>query len=153
HDYEHPFVEIDGALRGAFDRFDLWRVYIDPQWIDDWAAGWRRRFGEQRVFRWYTNRPRPTAWAVRNYTTAVGAGDLSHDGDELLAGHIGNAHKRQLNVYDDEHRQMHTLAKEHPDSRRKIDGAIAGVLSWEARGGAIAAGADRPRRSRQLLAF
>ena len=153
HDYEHPFVEIDGALRGAFERFDVWRVYIDPQWIDDWADVWRGRFGEQRIFRWYTNRPRPTAWAVRNYTTAVGAGDLSHDGDELLARHIGNAHKRQLNVYDDEHRQMHTLAKEHPDSRRKIDGAMAAVLSWEARGDAIAAGADRPRRSRQLLAF
>jgi hypothetical protein len=46
-----------------------------------------------------------------------------------------------VNVYDDKHRQMHTLDKDRPDSPRKMDGAWPAVLSWEARGDAIAAGA------------
>jgi hypothetical protein len=36
---------------------------------------------------------------------------------------------------------MHTISKDRPDSPRKMDLAMAGTLSWEARGDAIAAGA------------
>jgi hypothetical protein len=56
---------------------------------------------------------------------------------------VKNARRRKLNVYDDEHRQMFTLGKEFPDSPRKVDAALAAVLSWEARGDAIAAGDTR----------
>jgi hypothetical protein len=36
---------------------------------------------------------------------------------------------------------MHTLAKDSIDSPRKIDAAMAAILSWEARSDCIAAGA------------
>jgi hypothetical protein len=36
--------------------------------------------------------------------------------------------------------QMHTLAKDHLKSPRKIDAAMAAVLAWEARGDAVTAG-------------
>ena len=152
--YEHPFAEVDGALVDCFDRFDVWRVYIDPQYIDNLVDGWRGRWGDERIFAWYTNRPRPTAWAVRSFTAAVAAGDLHHNGDETHARHVKNARKRKVNVYDDEHRQLHVLAKERPDSRRLIDAAMGSVLSWEARGDAIAAGAlEQPAEQGQLLTF
>lgn len=145
--YEHPLTEVDGAVREAFQHFEVWRLYADPQWIDVLVDGWQGDFGSKRVLEWYTNRPRQTAWAVRNYADAIAAGDVTHDGDEVFAQHIRNAVRRKLNVYDDEHRQMWTLSKERPGSPRKIDAAMAAVLSWEARGDARAGGAEPQDKS------
>jgi hypothetical protein len=54
-------------------------------------------------------------------------------------------------VYDDQHRQMHTISKDRPDSTRKMDGAMAAVLSWEARNDAIAAGAEGQQDKRVYI--
>ena len=139
-DYEHDFDQADGAMIDAFKTFRVWRVYVDDQWIADLLHRWQGRWGDKRVIAWHTNRPRPMAWAVRNYTAAIGAGDASHDGHPVFAQHIKNARRQKVNVYDDENRQMHILAKDRPDSPRRKDVADAAVLSWEARGDAIAAG-------------
>ena len=58
-----------------------------------------------------------------------------------------------LNVYDDKHRQMYTLSKDRPDSPRKIDGAMAGVLSWEGRSDCIAAGENLPKKKKRTAGF
>jgi hypothetical protein len=151
-DYEHPFAEVDGAMAEAFERFEVWRVYVDPQWIDHLMEAWQGRYGERRVMPWWTNRPRQACWAVRSFTDAITAADWSHDGDPDFVRHLRNARKRKQRVYDDEHRQMHTLSKDRPDSPRKIDAAMAAVLSWEARGDAIASGA-KPRREYRVAGF
>jgi hypothetical protein len=140
--YEHPAEEIDGAMLETFERFQVWRAYVDEQWIDHLLDRWQGRWGEKRVIAWHTNRPRPMAWAVRNFTDAIGNGDIPHDGDPVCATHIANAHRQEVNVLDDKQNKMHVIAKDRPDSPRKIDGATASVLSWEARGDAIAAGAQ-----------
>lgn len=151
-DYEHPAAEITGAITEAFERFEPWRAYIDPQYIEYLVDGWRGKWGEKRVIEWFTHRPRAMAFAVRAYRSAQTAGDLSHDGDGDLARHIGNARKQPVNVKDDEGRPMWTLQKERAGSPLEIAGAIAGVLSWEARGDAIAAGATK-RRARRVAAY
>jgi hypothetical protein len=146
-DYEHPFHEVDGAVTEAFERFTVWRAYIDPQNIENLLERWQGRYGDKRVIEWFTNRPKQIAHAVRAYRTAISAGDLSHDGDSRFARHIGNAKRQKLSVYDDDRRQMFTISKDRPMSPRKIDAAMAGILSWEARGDAIAAGAGVRRSS------
>jgi hypothetical protein len=152
-DYEHPFEEVDAVMVEAFRRFNVWRVYVDPQFIEGLLDRWQGRWTEKRVIPWLTNKDRPIAWAVRNYTTAVNAGDFKHSGDLVFVEHVRNARKKKLNVFDDATppQQMHTLAKDRHDSPRKIDAAMAAVLSWEARGDAIAAGATKAR-SRVLVA-
>jgi hypothetical protein len=144
-DYEHPMTDVDGAVMDIFERFDVWRVYIDPQWIDTLVDKWQGRWGEKRVVPWYTNRPKQAAFMVRNYVSGVSIGDVSHNRDEVMARHVRQAKKQKLNVFDDDHRQMWTLSKDRPDSPRKIDAAMAGAISWEARGDAIAAGATKSR--------
>lgn len=139
-EYEHPQDEIDGVMVDAFDRFDVRRVYVDPQWIDNLLEKWQGRWGQKRVLPWYTNRPRQVAWAVRGFTDAAAAGDWTHAGDEHHSRHLTNARRQKLNVFDDDHRQMHSLSKDRPGSPRKIDAAMASVLSWEARSDCIAAG-------------
>lgn len=154
-DYEHPWTEIDGAVSEVFERCSVWRAYCDPQYIEDWLNVWRGRWGEKRVLEWRTNRPRQIAEAVRNYEDAM-AGEspaLSHDGDERFVRHLKNARKQMLNVRDDKGRLMHTISKDRPDSVHKMDGAMAGVLAWECRGDAIAAGATAPGSSRLAVSI
>jgi hypothetical protein len=80
--YEHPQDEVDAVMVEFFRRFDVWRVYVDPQYIEHLLEKWQGRWGEKRVVPWFTNKDRPIAWAVRNYTIAIGAADFRHDGDE-----------------------------------------------------------------------
>jgi len=144
-DYEHPMDEVDGVLEDAFNRFDVWRVYIDPGStvanILPWVEKWQGRFGDRRVISWLMTRPKPTAYMIRHYTAAISSGDLTHDGNELFTEHIRNARRKATTVQDEDSRVMHVISKESPNSKKKIDAAAAGALSWEARGDAVADGA------------
>ena len=148
--YEHPLPEIDAAMVEAFADWKVWRVYIDPQYIDHLVDLWHGRWGK-RIVSWTTNRPRQMAYALRSYKQAMTSGDLTHNGDEAFAAHIGNTKRRSVNVYDEDHRPMWGISKEAPGSALKIDAAAAGCLSWEARGDAIAAGALRSRQARPAV--
>lgn len=150
-DYEHPRHEVDGVVSEAFETLNVWRVYCDDQWIESLIEGWQNRYGAKRVIVWRTNRPRQIAWAVRNFEQAVarkpndevkagGRPHLTHSGDGTLEAHIRNSRRRKLTVLDDRERPMHTLSKPAQHSPLKIDGAMGGVLAWEALGDAIAAG-------------
>lgn len=147
-DYEHPLDEVDAAVSEIVDRLEMWRMYIDPQYIEPLVERWQGRWGQKRVIRWETNRRKQMAHAIRRYTDAQGARDLTHDGDEDMARHIANARKRKIAVRDSDHRPMWLIEKDKPMSPRKIDGASAGTLSWEARGDAVAAGAEAQQNYR-----
>jgi hypothetical protein len=140
-EYEHPLGEVDGVLEDAFARFEVWRVYVDPQKIEGLLDRWQGRWGDKTVMPWFTYRPKPIAYAVRSYLDALGGGDVTHDDDPTFRRHVRNAVRMKLNVYDDDHRPMFSLQKDRPHSSRKMDAAMAAVLSWEARSDAIAAGA------------
>lgn len=146
-----PEDEVDEALDEAMDRYEVWRVYADPPYWMDTVRAWRGRYGEKVVIEWWTNRRRPMAFAVRNYAQAIKGREsqLSHDGDDDFARHIASAYRRPTLIRDDDTGQrLYLIGKERPDSDRKMDAAMAGCLSWEARGDAIAAGVTRRRRGR-----
>lgn len=143
--YEHDFSQLDANVTDAFNEFQVWRVYCDDQGIVEVVNTWAGRWGDKRVIRWHTNRPTQIAWAVRNYTGAINIGDVSHDGDPTVRTHIRNARKMPLNIRDDKGIKMHSIRKDRRNSPHKIDAAMAGVISWEARGDAIADGATANR--------
>lgn len=143
-DYEHDFEAADRAMRNLFDTFDVWRVYIDPQYIEVLLERWQGRWGDKVIIEWLTHRDRPMAHALRKYRDGINTGAVLNDGDRQMAIHIGNAVKFASKTKDDEGRPMWLIKK--PEPRRKIDAAMAGALSWECRGDALAAGATaRPR--------
>ena len=76
----------------------------------------------------------------------MASGDVSHDGDSVLARHIANARRKLLPATDDDGRQLYTLTKDRPHSPNKIDGAFAAVISAEARRDCIAKGMLNARR-------
>lgn len=139
---EIPRPEVDVAVDELFTAFKVIRFYYDPPYWKDEAAAWRGRYGEKIVLPWETWRNRPMGGALRNYATAMAAGSLSHPGDQVFTSHIGHCYRRWLSERDDKGVRLWTVQKERPDSPLKIDGAVAGCLSWEARMDAIAAGAN-----------
>lgn len=139
--------DVDRTVDSMFDRWDVWRFYCDPPHWEDAVDRWRGKHGKDRVIDWFTNRPRPMAQACRLYRAAIIDGSVSNDGNEAMAQHIGNAYKR-AEVWTDEEtgEPLWTIRKERPDSPNKIDLSVCGVGSWEARGDAIAAGAQPRKR-------
>lgn len=148
--WEVPIDEVRQVVESLYERYDVWRLYADPpHWdglVDDWAGKW-----PDKVVAWWTNRNKPMAHAVRHFYEAIAAGEISHDGNPLLASHIGHAKRKDLHIRDDEDRPLWVIQKERPDSLFKIDGAMAAILSWEARGDAIAAGAHQAEYSIYFL--
>lgn len=132
--------EVDGIVSDAFERWYVVALYADPPKWEGWIALWAGRYGDKRVAEWWTNRRKPMAYALRGWQNALESGELSHNGDERLMAHVGNARRRYTNLVDEHGQPLWILRKERPDSPLKIDAAMAAVLSWEARMDAVAAG-------------
>ncbi|HWP38934.1 MAG TPA: hypothetical protein VNL18_15415 [Gemmatimonadales bacterium] len=137
-----PVEQVDQAVADAFARYHVVRAYCDPPKWESWIATWAGRYGEKRVIEWWTNRRKPMAYAIRSFVTALAAGELSHDGNRTLEEHIANARKLYTPLTDEQGQPLWILRKDRADSPRKIDGAMAAVLSWVARTDAISAGAS-----------
>jgi len=131
---------VDAKVQEAFERWDVWRIYCDPPKWEESIDKWSGLYGRSRVVSWYTNRPKQAAQACRLYKRAMDDGELSHDGDSAFANHIGNAYRHLEDYMDDDEQPLWTIRKERRDSSNKIDLAMAGILSWEARGDAVASG-------------
>jgi hypothetical protein len=131
---------VDVAMTDAFTDFNVWRLYADPPDWDSEIAAWVGRWGKERVVEWFTYRERPIGYATSNYAKAIVSGECTNDGDPAFTAHIGHAHKRFVNARDDRNERLWTIQKEREGSQLKIDLAMAGNLSWEARTDAIAAG-------------
>lgn len=155
--WEVPHLEVKDVMTDAFNRWDVWRLYADPPYWETTVAEWSQEFGEERVVAWRTASTRKMADAVRAYANAIADGDLSHPSDATFEHHIGNAHRRIVSVRDEKGEQLWTIYKERSDSPKKIDVAMAAILSWEARRDAISKGAGPEEPSvyeeRGVLAF
>jgi hypothetical protein len=140
--WQVPVLEVDAAVRALFAEYNVWRLYADPPYWQAWLAQWAGDpdLGKEHVIEWWTNRRKPMTAALESFDTAIKEGLISHDGDKRLTRHIGNSRKHELPQRDEDGRALWLIRKDRPDSPHKIDGAMAAVLSWEARTDAIAAG-------------
>jgi phage terminase large subunit-like protein len=145
--WEVPADEVDAAMAELMATYQVWRVYADPPYWETAVADWAGKYGEKRVIEWWTNRTKQMAYAIKQFNTAVTAGDLLHDGSPDYRRHVGNAVRKTLRLTDEDGTPLWTIYKERPDSPHKIDGAMAGILSWEARTDALTAGLGKRQRS------
>lgn len=154
--WEVPLVEVSASLAELFDRYEVDRLYADPYWWESHVAEWSGKWGVVRA--WPTNSVRKMCLALKSYKTAMQAGEITHGVAELdldMVRHVGNARKRLQNLHDDNGERLWLIGKERPDSPKKIDAAMAGCLSWEARRDSLADGAlDRPvKKPGTLIVF
>lgn len=125
-----PREQVHVAVREIFTRWQVARMYCDPQ---DWYSeigSWAAEFGEKRVVEWPTNRERAMFEAIRRTETDLRSGVMTHDGCPITSIHVENARKLPRN------NQRYALGKPLGEHHRKIDAAIATILAAEAAGDA-----------------
>lgn len=144
-----PPDEVDAVVDDTFRQFNVLRLYGDPAagW-DKHLAEWGSTHGPKRVLQFYTDSRnlRAMAQACRSFAGAIQAGEVTHDGDDQFARHVGNAQKRDIKMLDEDGVPLWVIEKERHDSENKIDLAMAAVLSWRARLDVLAAGLFRKRK-------
>jgi len=145
--------QVDAAVANAMNHFDVAGFYCDPPHWQDYVDAWTREYGEkmqvrataQKPLEWWTNRPTAMVATLERFFQAVQDRTVGFTPPEDRAGreeqlalgltrHVLNARRR-------EGRAGLTIHKESPKSARKIDAAMAAVLSYECARDAIAQGA------------
>lgn len=152
-DWWAPTFEIDATVRDAFKRYDVVAFYADP--AADWrsfVAGWEADFGPDLECKVSATHPiewwmggqnlSKTVRALAQFHSAVTHKELTHDGSSAFARHVLQARRRQSRV-------GLTIAKEFPESPKKIDAAVAATLAWQARLDALARGVERSRATKR----
>jgi hypothetical protein len=154
-DWQVPEGEVDEVVAELFSRWHVVRFYGDPaQGWDVALARYAGKYGPKRVVAWYTDsrNTRRTAMACKAYATAIRAGEVTHDGSAVFAAHVGHARRRSVPMRDEDNQPMWVIEKERRDSTDLIDLAVCGVLSWQARLDAVAAGEmKRPTPGRMVV--
>ena len=136
--WEVPVGEVDAKVAEAFATYNVQRMYCDPAYWQDIVGRWASEHGEKTVIEWWTNRERQMVAALERFSTAVMTGQLSHNDDEALNRHIGNAKRKET-------RSGVVIRKDRPHSPRKIDLAVCAVLAYEARGDVIQTGGAKKK--------
>jgi hypothetical protein len=139
--WEVPAAEVNEAVDYVFETWDVWRLYGDPPYWQTEMDEWAGKYGSERVVQYWTNTLKKIAYAIRAWQVDWSTGQLTHDGNEALIRHVGNAVKRTTKMRDpDDESFLWVIRKDGQKSPRKIDLAMAAILSWAARGDAIEAG-------------
>jgi len=120
-DWRVPVVQVEDAIRAACARWRVVEVAADPY---RWQRSLEVLDGDGiPVHEFFQNAARMGPATARFYSATVD-GELSHDGSSALARHVGNA------ILKEDSRGAR-LAKEHKDSRRRIDAAVAAVMAFD----------------------
>ncbi len=131
--WEVPRTDVLAAIREAFERYTVSRMYADPhEWRSDIDA-LAGDLGEERVLAWETRRDVQMAAALDRLRTDLVNGTVWHSGDSVFMEHFGNAYVRRKGGH-------RLVRKEHDQSNRKIDSVVGAALAYEARADAIEAG-------------
>lgn len=143
-----PVPEVLAAVAETFARYRVVGFFADPAKWEGHVADWEAQWGSQLLVKATNNHP--IEWwmsggrsvlivrALDKFHSAVVERELTHDGSSVLMRHALNARRRAS-------KSGLQIAKEHPDSPRKIDAVVAAVLAWQARLDAVAKGAAVPQ--------
>lgn len=142
-DWEVPTVEVDAAVDQAFKDYNVVGFYADPAKWESYVANWEARHfkrlkvksSQKHPIEWWINKGRSiiVTRAIDKLHTAIIGGQMTHDGGFVLTRHVLNARRRKgpSGIW---------IAKEHPDSPKKIDAAWAAIAAFACRLDAVAAG-------------
>ena len=141
-DWEVDEAEVDRVVRQTFREYDVVRMYCDPFCWQERVKYWCGEY-EGVAAEWRTGGPgtTKTAIAVHAYRQAITEMACRHGGPlvDLFTRDVGRTFAEEVGgVIDDE--PLVTMQKENRSSRRTIDLAMAGCLSWQARLDALKAG-------------
>jgi hypothetical protein len=122
-DWTVPRIEVDAVVDQIMEKYDA-TLFCDPPGWSSEIEEWTHRYG-QRVAIFPTSTIERMGPAVDRFFTAVATGEgLRHDGNALLARHIGNVHTRLT-------RYGQVLTKGYKASPDRIDAAVSAVVAFQ----------------------
>ncbi len=148
--WEVPTFQVDAAVDSAFAHHNVVGFYADPAKWESFVAKWEAKYGSRlkvkatlkHPIEWWINHGRSilVTRAIDQVHTAIIEKQIGYDGGLALTRHLLNARRRPgpSGLW---------IAKENPDSPRKIDGAWALILAQTARLDAIAKGIGAKKTS------
>jgi hypothetical protein len=141
-DWHIPTAEVDAAVRDVFGAYRVAVMFADPYRWQDYLDAWAAEFGVERVMEFPTNVEQRFDKAIERFTTSAVNGELTHDGDEVLAAHIRNTvivkgSRKKPRPGEDETLQTHYMKLAKRADGAWIDGSVAAVLAHEAAAYAI----------------
>ena len=143
-----PVSDIEFTVKEAFEDYNVIGFYCDPNKWESHVANWENKYGAKLKVQvsgsapcsFWPNQVNRMVRATDSFHNAVLNNDLSHDGSLSLTRHVLNARRRSS-------KQGVQIAKEHPQSWRKIDAAMAAILAYKARTDALSKGVkDQSKR-------
>lgn len=149
-DWTPNAIEVDAAVRGAFERWRVAGFYADPSGWGEHVARWEAKFSRQLKVRatqsgpisvWPRGKTSNVGIAIEALREAIVNGEVKHDGAPALTRHVLNARRRAT-------RTGYLIFKAYPDSPDKIDAAYAAVMAWKARLDALAMGIGNQKQRR-----
>jgi hypothetical protein len=154
--WEVPKAEVDATVADAFKTYNVIGFYADPAKWESYIAKWEALYGAKLKVK--ASAAHPIEWwmtggrsglivrALNVFYTAVMEKTLSHNGSAVLMRHALNARRRAT-------RSGIQIAKDNPDSPRKIDAVVASVLAYQCRLDALSSGAyatQTQKRSKKI---
>lgn len=118
-----PRESVDAAVDAAMRRWNVVEFAADPPKWESEMERWEERYGEV-VVRFDTFSRARMAPACNRFFAAVTEQNLTRDGSEVLARHLGNAVTKQTP-------QGTVIVKDSKSSPRKIDAAVAAVIAHD----------------------
>jgi len=153
---EAPREAIDGAVRQAFEHYDVvaffsdlhpWESYVD-RWAQDLGAKLCAAASPKHRVAWdmRARQKEFTLEGAERVHNEITEAVFKHDGDARVRQHVHNA-RRRPNAWGT------SFGKEHRESRRKVDALAALILARMARHTYLALPERKQRRKRSKAAF
>ncbi|MCW7984094.1 terminase [Streptomyces platensis subsp. clarensis] len=152
--WEVPKSEVHAAVAEAFKTYNVVGFFADPaKWesdVGEWEAKYiskhlQIRASQAHPIEFWMNGGRAVTIvrATEKLHNAIIDREITYDGSHVLTRHFLNARRRPG-------QKGLQIAKDFPDSPRKIDAAVAAILAFEARSHAVAKGLTGRKRSRRV---
>lgn len=118
-----PRQDVDDIIALQMERFEVVELVCDPPGWASEIEHWRETYGEV-VLDFPTNERKRMSAACERFRAGVLEGVLTHDGNHVLSRHVGHAQAKETPFGV-------VIQKDHPDSPRKIDAAVAAVIAYD----------------------
>jgi phage terminase large subunit-like protein len=119
-----PRDEVTDVLDRMIGGYQVLEVVCDPFGWQSEIQGWAANYPDTTIVEFPTSTRQRMAAACDRFRADALQGGLTHDGDPVLARHIGHC-VAKLTAFGT------VVTKTHPDSPRKIDVAVAAILAYE----------------------
>jgi hypothetical protein len=144
--WQVPVAEVLAAVDQAFTTYTVVGFFADPAKWEGHVTAWEAKYGPRLKVR--ASRDHPIEWwmtggrallivrATARLHNAIVDREITYGGSHAFTRHLLNTRRRVS-------RAGIQIAKEHPDSPRKIDAVSAAILAFEARADALAKGLEQ----------